>query len=226
MPTPEYVDREMIARGTFDMSGIFPGQGAAEIIRSAGNAALYSDFALTPGANPNKHDGPRSAVYSVADFTNGVLLSAARLHARTDGSGLPESDEQFIAESVERAALGQPLLDKPTFALAHNITALVAFPGTTRTLLGPGVELRVSPDNTRYAALIIPTYFRKAPQAIARYVKKMKLAGNTDIDPRLADLAYTNDGRKVARFLALNAVSHILATYAQEDDLEAEFKDD
>ncbi len=226
MYIPEYKDREEVARYSLDAERAFPGLDLGQIIRAAGNAALYDDLALTPEASANKQDGPRSAVYSVADFRDGILFTAGRLSPNTEDKDLIATDKVTIEEAVRDYVAGKEVLDMSTFALAHNITTFVVFPGRRDPLLHAGVELRTASDGSTYVALLVPFYFRLAPKAVTRYITNMSREGRTDINPKLKDLAYTNDTRRVARLLSVSAVSHILDNYAEAERLETLFKDD
>jgi|SRR5665647_896842 len=226
MYVPEYNDREEAARYSLDAEGIFPGVDLAQVIRAAGNTALYDDLILTPDVNANKQDGPRSAIYLVANLSSGMLLTAGRLHPNTDDKELIEADKLTIEASVKDYVNSNEILDKQTFILANNITTIVAFPGRRDSLLSAGVELRVAPNNVTYVALLIPSYFRLAPEAITRYLTNMRRKGRADVNPNLKDLAYINDTRKVARLLSVSAVCHILDNYVEKEQLETQFKDD
>lgn len=223
MYVPKYHDRETVAATAINAENTFPAY-IDDVIRAAGITADYADYVLTPNATACKQDGPRSAIYSVTDFSNGILMTAARFYPNTEDGNVVEADKQAIKTAVGELVTTMGTLDKPTFTLAHNIASLFAFPGTRSLLLGAGVEIRVAPDETAYAALLVPTYFRKAPKAIQRYIEGVKRDGSkTEIAPQLWDLARSNDTRKVARQLSLSTIHHILQNYDELEQFTAEF---
>lgn len=217
MYVAKYHNREAVAATAVNAESVFPAY-IDEVIRTAGVAADYADYALTPNASPSKQDGPRSAIYSVTDFSNGILMTAARFYPNTEDTDIVEADKRALKTAIGDHAATIGILDKPTLTLAHNIASLFAFPGTRGLLLGAGVEIRVAPDETAYAALLVPSYLRQAPRAIAKYITNVKHSGSTaEVTPQLKDLAYSNDTRKVARQLSVSVIHHILQGY---DDLE------
>ncbi len=224
MSNSEYSDREDTVRYSADVADVFPKLNLSDVIRAAGNAALYDDLVLTTGANANKQHGIRSAIYSVADFSNGINLTAGRLTPLINDPELIARDQETLSLAVSAYAELDDVLPKPVFGLAHNITMLVAFPGIRHSVLNAGVELRVAPDSTEYAALLVPKYFRKAPAAVLRYITNSRQHGIDDIDPQLNDIALARDPKKVARLLAISAVSHILDGYEEQDHLESLYK--
>lgn len=223
MINPEYLDRETVARTTLDAGGdpIFAQLDIHDLIRTAGNSSLYDDVLLSQESSPNKQDGPRSALYLVGDYRVGVILVAQWLSPNTVDAGLVSNDRQIIKDAVQDRATKEPVLSKDLFALANNITTLFITPGFRGNILTAGVELRVSPGNKTYPALLVPTYFRKAPKALQAYISGLKRLGRDDDTPEeFKDMAYTNDARRIARLLALSAVYHVIREYDERDALE------
>lgn len=223
MSISEYKDREAVANNSYDFSEALPGVDVTEVIRVAGNAAVCEDFVLTSGANPNKQHGPRSAIYTVAVISpgSGIRLNVAKFLPYQDGdAATPQQDQATIKESVGRFASEGTILDRDTFTLAHSITLLATFQRANVSVPSVATELRVSPDASTYVSLLVPTYLRRAPNSLARYIMGMKREGRQgEVSEAIKEMAYDNDRNKVARRLALSGMYHVLSQYDEQQKI-------
>lgn len=224
MANIEYMSRDQVASESLDPEAFLP-MNLGVIVKAIGDRALFDDLVLSPGATAHKEHGPRSAIYSATDLSNGVLLSTARFHSRDHDEEGVLADRILLADSVLEAAEHYQIFDRKVFDLIHTISVIGTFPGRQKPLPSGAAEVRQTPGGGQYVAVAVPTYLRTAPQFISRYIQGMKREGRP-YDPALEEVAYQNDTRKVARMLAVNTMYHIQKGYEEHDDLEAQFADE
>jgi hypothetical protein len=215
----EYLDRTAVALASehtistgldTTLGDIDPGW----VIRIAGNGKLYDDIALQPN-NPNKQHGPSSSVYLVADFANDCADFVAFKSIPADNQ-VATNELELLKASVDQMVLPYNRLGIRLCATAIKATLLFTDPNINAKLLITGAEYRKNPDGSAYAAILVPSLFRKTPQAMTRYIDGLKKDGQSEtVTDEMLTIAYGNDPRLTSKIMSLSIMVSVLEQYEE-----------